>query len=380
MPNSPELEKIMQMAEESDYHWTLKPLTDLYLAGGVPEPQLYDKEKHRGYEVDHELMEAARHQFPEDEAFAGHLADQPIGRVEHFTDTYMDLQGGSPLLDEGVSVRKRSTMKGTKLNVKTGPGKPISDVTFRRHELGMHMRPGATAPQIGRYLEAGHARAGDGEVIDPWNRMAFEAERAARFGEGELDFAKLREVLVLQGKRHKFALSGTPGPGCAGTPINIEISCDHTVGQLAADFDPKAAAGWNSDSQKLKHIFNIEMELEHLPFNGGGETAAPAMPEEEPQGKGKEKEKEKESGGAPPAEATDDERPVPPPGHPGRYYLNADTDSAAWKTPAFERFEHIHGAVLGYLREQIKGDKKELGPDEQKVTNLFDALGKPQAK
>jgi hypothetical protein len=65
-----------------------------------------------------------------------------------------------------------------------------------------------------------------------------------------LDLSQLQGTMVLKVDRKKFNLRATHKE--TGGAINIEISCDHTVGRT---FEVGTT---------YQQVFNVEMELEHL--------------------------------------------------------------------------------------------------------------------
>jgi hypothetical protein len=335
-----------------------------------------------------------------------------------FTDLYMD-DPGMHALAADIGIRKRMTPKAVKLNVKTGegyrvPGKgdqaPPSDI-YRRHEIGFDLNPAAKGADIGKYLASGLNQKG--ENIDPWNKGGEQANLVAKAnpeGDGQaIDFAKMQPKMLLKGNRKKFTVQATKIGG-NGSPINIEISCDHTAGrefdvrkdseiQIATDATDKS----KEEQQKVpvtdatyKHIFNVEMELEHLGVGGppASGDAGPATKDKDaaPQEPVVVAASSGASGGlaqalslqpgdqpAPPEATPRPEAPVQdagaaamavPKGHPGRVYMNADASDPAFNTPSFDVFYHAEQQLVALL----KSDDAPLSPDVQKLVALRDKI------
>lgn len=282
-----------------------------------------------------------------------------------FTDVYLD-DPGMTALRAGVGIRKRSSKTATKLNVKTGAGYQVgklgkgnreksekSDI-YRRHEIGYDLKPGAKISDIGAFLGAGM------DKYDPWNRGGEQANLAVP--DEKIDFSKLQGTMVLQGDRKKFNLKAVSKE--SGRAINIEISCDHTVGRRFSDYQQaKQPEDLFKDTKgTYKQVFNIEMELEHL---GAGapmeQKSATPMPQEN-----------KQKNPAPPSGSMSEPK-RPPPGHPGRLYMLADTANPKFNTPSFEVFAKAHNQMISAMQVHLK-DRGELKEDKQKLENLFSAL------
>ena len=185
-----------------------------------------------------------------------------------FTDVYLD-DPGLTALKSGIGIRKRSSDTATKLNVKTGPGYNVGELNekgeetdtksdiYRRHEIGYDLAPEAKIEDIGAFLDDGVKH------YDPWNRGGEQVNSTLPKGES-VDFSKLQGQMVLQGDRKKFNLKATHKE--SGGAINIEISCDHTIGRKFSEFEKaKSPKDLFTDmTGKYKQAFNVEMELEHL--------------------------------------------------------------------------------------------------------------------
>ena len=334
----------------------------------------------------------------------------PEGAPMVFTDIYMDDPALHALM-AGVGIRKRMSTTATKLNVKTGAGynvgklgkdgreyrrdpdpasaKPGDDEMqksdiFRRHEIGFDINPAATAADIGAFLAAGLDEHGDGR--DPWNRGAEQAnltvaehdEDADDDEDTAIDFGKLRETMVLQGHRTKFKLQAIKVG--EHTPINIEISCDHTVGRSFDAFreDAEPADLFNDLHARYKHAYNIELELEHL----GAKAPPPADDRKHDKPSGAAAAGGPGSGGAVGGAAAGHAAVAPaaapaaiPPGHPGRMYMRDDTTAPQFNTPSFELFYRAHEHLIAWMRTLLD-DKagSELGQDQQKLESLRDQL------
>lgn len=308
------------------------------------------------------------------------------GKPMVFTDKYMD-DPGMRALRSGVGIRRRHTTKATKLNVKTGEGHNVGTIEdgsspgeytenrerssdiYRRHEIGFDLNPDATPRQIGTYLRSGLGGH------DPWNKAGDEANRTAREKVGEdIDYAELDYRMVLQGHRTKFKLSAVSKEGAT---INIEISCDHTVGRTFENYqqdggDESDIDPFDDVQGRYQHIYNVEMELEHL---GAGkqdstgsttgttnETAPSQLPSSEST--------TGESSGGVTKRA--------PPGHPGRMYLRDDTRAPQFNTPSFQVFYRAHQRFVDFARNEaeIKGKESPgIGPDElNKAPQKLEAL------
>lgn len=300
-----------------------------------------------------------------------------------FTDKYMDDRRHTALRS-GVGIRRRSTDKATKLNVKTGEGHNVGKVVnhedggydtsggssdvYRRHEVGFDLNPEATPEQIGGYLGAG--LKGD----DPWNMGAIEANKTTEAKqEGKIDFSDLAYRLVLQGHRTKFRLEAKKD----GRTINIELSCDHTVGRTFEDFQKDSGANVHEDLEgKYHHIYNLEMELEHL---GAATLSQPQSQQDAPKSESTNDSKSEIVPSTSKVESTD----LPPrPDHPGRNYLGKDTSSPAFNTPSYQVFAHAKDRFLEFARkghEDMNGltplvDGQQLEKAPQKLEALYQAV------
>ena len=301
---------------------------------------------------------------------------EPEGHPLVFTDVYMD-DPAFTALKSGVGIRKRMSDTATKLNVKTGRGYQVgkldeggqeteekSDI-YRRHEIGFDIDPEATGKQIGAYLHDGV----DGK--DAWNKGGEQANLTAKKETGKaIDFTKLAERMVLQGHRTKFKLQARPE---AGPPINIEISCDHTVGRTFAAFkDSKEPEDLFRDLEgKYKHIYNVELELEHL---GAGAPQPESVPVEDSHDESHEE--SDELGGKLEDSSDGVKAPefIPPPNHPGRMYMLGDTSSKQFNTPSFTVFARAHDQLIAWMRSTMDGGDGELGEAPQKLEALYGEL------
>lgn len=327
---------------------------------------------------------------------------QPEGEPLVFTDLYFD----DPLfhaLRSGVGIRRRSTTEATKLNVKTGrgynvgridddgkggyrerrTGKPEdkSDI-YRRHEIGFDINEGAPHEAIGAFLGGG--LDGKGRSDDEWNRGAEQANLTAIEETSEpIDFARLAPKMQLKGHRTKFKLSAIKG----GRAINIEISCDHTVGRTfdQSKLDQRTDQQIVDDLGTNHHIYNIEMELEHLGAGKGGDTSGSTQPPQvrpnEP-GIGR---IELIEPGVEREPTTPLPTKRPPPGHPGRLYMRDDTEAEAFNTPSFQVFYRAYERFVEFARREAIVERKDAAPERgigekelsqapQKLEALFEQL------
>lgn len=305
-----------------------------------------------------------------------------------FTDKYMDDRRHTALRS-GVGIRRRSTNKATKLNVKTGEGHNVGKVNdhedggydtdgapsdvYRRHEVGFDLNPEATPEQIGGYLGSGL----NGE--DPWNIGAIEANKTTQDNVGEdIDFSDLAYRLVLQGHRTKFRLEAKKD----GRTINIELSCDHTVGRTFEEFAQNPDAVVHDDLEsKYHHIYNLEMELEHL----GASTLSQKQDQQPVESSKNEGPSESKSDVGPstskggPSTSQGGSRDLPPrPDHPGRNYLGKDTKSPAFNTPSFQVFAHAKDQFLEFARNGYRDmtglSKPTEGQELEKAPQKLEAL------
>lgn len=313
-----------------------------------------------------------------------------------FTDVYLD-DKSLHALRAGLGIRKRRSKEAAKLNVKTGAGYNVktppkkSKLTpgqsypedrehgertdiWRRHEIGFSLNPDATPQQIGAFLQSGV------EGDDPWNLGAQQANLGLE-EEDQVHFSELREQMVLIGDRTKFNLKAVPRSG--NGVINIEISCDHTVGCRPEDWniDPNeegfSFSEWyeRRDRQKFPETFNIEMELEHLGAGGstesGGSSSSSSSSEKSQRGTmyalpSQIKKQNLEQ--AQPQLGT-------PMGFPDRRpYTKQDSGNEAFGTPSFSVFYAAHNQVIDQLRQHISMPKGDLGPDVQKLEAIRDKL------
>ncbi|HEY1811466.1 MAG TPA: hypothetical protein VGG74_03865 [Kofleriaceae bacterium] len=312
-----------------------------------------------------------------------------------FTDEYMD-DSKLTALKSGIGIRKRRSSTASKLNVKTGQGyrvhqpthdpKPgesypedrdsaeVTDI-FRRHEVGFSLNPEATPEQIGKFL-------GSGVEGEPWNLGANEATSGITHegGEGPINFSELAKKMVLMGYRRKFNLKAVPKSG-QGT-INIEISCDHTVGCRPDDVPLKIpnAEGFQQYFKdmdgRFQERFNVEMELEHLGAGG-------ATPSQESSGGARANSMQSLLRRFDTAKYANESKPepgapkAPPQNFPAqRPYQRRDADNEKFNTQSFSVFYAAHKRVIGALRHDLKGnvDKEYLQSDRQKLETLRDAL------
>lgn len=295
----------------------------------------------------------------------------PEGVPLVFTDVYMD-DPAFTALQSGVGIRKRMSSTATKLNVKTGKGYQVgkldendeeteekSDI-YRRHEIGFDIDPRATGKQIGEYLATGV----DGK--DPWNKGGEQANLTAKQVTGKnIDFTKLAERMVLQGHRSKFKLQARPD---VGPPINIEISCDHTVGRTFDAFKKEQMPEdlFTELEGKYKHIYNVELELEHLGANAPVQNLPVEQPEVGEVG---------EVGQIQDApQQQEEQQAIPPPDHPGRMYMRNDTGSGKFNTPSFTVFARAHDQLIAWMRSKMDNGGEELGEDKQKLESMYELL------
>lgn len=324
-----------------------------------------------------------------------------------FTDEYMD-DDKCRALRSGIGIRKRRSSTASKLNVKTGKGYQVhapshepnpdedypedregelTDI-YRRHEVGFSLNPDATPEQIGAFLQSG------GPGLDPWNLGAHEAmvgvERDMQ-AKGEdvepIDFAELKTKMVLMGFRRKFNLCARPK---SGGVINIELSCDHTVGCKPADIPLEIpnAKGFETYFDKLSRAtyperFNVEMELEHLGAGGatpsGGEGSG-----EQSRGEGSVDMKSimarfgHQDTKAPVRQESQEPAPkAPPEGFPSRRpYQREDANSPNFNTRSFSVFHAAHKQIITALQTSLKGEVRDdyLQSDRQKLETLRDKL------
>ncbi|MBL8625987.1 MAG: DUF4157 domain-containing protein [Myxococcales bacterium] len=308
-----------------------------------------------------------------------------------FTDVYLDdaaLHG----LRAGLGIRKRRSKEAAKLNVKTGAGYNVkapagtprhgeayreapdgegTDI-WRRHEIGFSLNPDATPAEIGAFL----AEGADGH--DPWNLGAQQANLGLD-AEQQVDFGGLREAMVLIGDRTKFNLKAIP-PGGKGV-INIEISCDHTIGCRPADWDIDPTrddfdfGAWyrTTNAKAFPETFNVEMELEHLGA-GGAQAQSDGPSSSESRGsmwglpsqirRGNQEARQPQLGA--------------PVGFPDRRpYTKPDAANPAFGTPSFSVFYAAHNRIIAQLRAQLDRvlTPGDLGPDVQKLEAIRDKLG-----
>lgn len=324
-----------------------------------------------------------------------------------FTDEYMD-DDKCRALRSGIGIRKRRSSTASKLNVKTGKGyqvhapshepKPNEDYPedregaltdiYRRHEVGFSLNPDATPEQIGAFLESGW------DALDPWNLGAREAmvgvggDMQAKGEDVEpIDFAELKTKMVLMGFRRKFNLCARPQ---SGGVINIELSCDHTVGCKPEDIPLEIpdAKGFEAYFEKLSREtyperFNVEMELEHL--GAGGATSSG--------GEGSGNQSRGESSvdmqsirarfghvdkKAPVKQESQESAPkAPPEGFPSRRpYQREDANSPNFNTRSFSVFHAAHTQIITALQSSLKGEVRDdyLQSDRQKLETLRDKL------
>lgn len=302
-----------------------------------------------------------------------------------FTDIYLD-DPELHALAKGIGIRKRmSRTKGkdvTKLNVKTGPGYNVGKVVsgesryleldeksdiYRRHEIGFDIDRGTRDDQIGEFLEAGVGGH------DPWNKAGDEVNQQL---DAPMDFTRIRNQMVLQGDRRKFKLQALPRGGT--TPINIEISCDHTVGRTWQNFDEDREPDdlFRDLERRYHHRYNIELELEHQGVVIGNGPSSGSS------GGTKGQSSERQPRDIQPWQPPEQRQPTPPlepcrmpERHPGRLYLRRDTESERFNTPSFEIFHHAHDQLIRWMRAVI-GDRdgEELGEDRQKLETLRDLV------
>lgn len=315
-----------------------------------------------------------------------------------FTDVYLDdeaLHG----LRAGLGIRKRRSKEAAKLNVKTGAGynvkTPSKKLTsgqsypedrdhgedtdiWRRHEIGFSLNPDATPGQIGEFLQSGF------NGNDPWNLGAQQANLGLE-EDDQVDFGDLREQMVLIGDRTKFNLKAIPLSG--NGVINIEISCDHTVGCRPDDWniDPNeegfSFAKWHEqrDRQKFPETFNIEMELEHLGAGGSTESSTSSTPSTNTSSSSNNS--DRGTMYARPSQIKKEkqeqqlQRLGAPMGFPERRpYTKQDAGNEVFGTPSFSVFYAAHNQVIDQLRRHISMPTGDLGPDVQKLEAIRDKL------
>jgi hypothetical protein len=229
------------------------------------------------------------------------------------------------------------------------------------------MKRDSTAKEIGDFLQAGV------DHKDQWNKGGEQANLVAQKA---IKFKELAERMIVKGQRCKFKVEAQPIGG--STPINIEISCDHTAG-----IRPDPDGGWyNPETDKYDafadprnlyhHIYNIEIELEHqgVTIGGGGSGGTGGSKSGPPTTSFKDE--------GPPLQGPEQQvQPVPegriPSGHPGRLYMRDDTQAKQFNTPSFEIFYHAHDRIISWMRK-VLGDEQELKEDKQKVESMRDDL------
>jgi hypothetical protein len=309
-----------------------------------------------------------------------------------FTDRYLD-DNQLHALSAGIGIRKRTSDTAIKLNVKTGSGyhvhqpqgplKPgerypedrsgeMTDI-YRRHEVGFSLNPEASPQDIGKFLHKGT------QDHDGWNIGGDEANSGL---EEPIQFLELEDRMVLIGYRRKFNLQAIPKQG-TGT-INIEISCDHTVGCRPRDVpkdvhDEKTFKAFlkDMDSEKYKEALNVEMELEHL---GAGGAQTTGVKQDTTSNINPEKAKKLWGGGQKVVPQQPQVGPVPklpPSGYPNiRPYKKEDSQNEKFNTPSFCVFYSAHNRIIDYLKSSMKGhlDEGDLGSDRQKLETLRDKL------
>jgi hypothetical protein len=290
-----------------------------------------------------------------------------------FTDVYLD-DLKHTALRAGIGIRKRWTDKATKLNVKTGPGYQVgtlgkhdqesatvkSDI-YRRHEIGYDLDPKASIPDIANFLAVGLTQN------DPWNLGGHEVNQALPKGE-VLDFKALRGTMVLKGNRRKFNLKAVHKVSRGA--INIEISCDHTVGRTFEDYERmQQVADLFDGTANYAQVFNVEMELEHL---GAGAKPTAQEPSGLP-GTGSPQDQPVQGSKPLPETVLQDQPRRPREDHPGRIYLRHDTAHPNFNTPSFQVFAKAHQYMIQHLQQHL-GDSTELSEDRQKLESLFTQL------
>jgi hypothetical protein len=323
--------------------------------------------------------------------FKWSLHNENKGEAQVFTDIYLD-DPAFHALDSGVGIRHRFTPKAHKLNVKTGAGYNVgaihdrsqepgdyeetgeaSDI-YRRHEIGFDIDPGVTPQEIGAYLHSGLGGH------DPWNKGGDEANKTSVAKKGApIAYGQLDEKMVLQGHRTKFKLSAVSPEGAT---INIEISCDHTVGRTAQQYRQRSSEETDldpfEDTRRFKHIYNIEMELEHLGAGGSaGQTGLASNDTPTPKSSTPQKSLAPQKSQAPQIKP-------PPIGHPGRMYMRDDTHAPQFNTRSFQVFARAQERFVRWARGEATYQGKpngigkgELGKAPQKLESLYQEL-KPE--
>jgi len=328
-----------------------------------------------------------------------------------FTDEYMD-DDKCRALRSGIGIRKRRSSTASKLNVKTGKGyqvhepshepKPNQDYPedregaltdiYRRHEVGFSLNPDATPTQIGAFLQSGW------DDLDPWNLGAREAmvgvegDMQAKGVQDREDvepivFTELKTKMVLMGFRRKFNLCARPK---SGGVINIELSCDHTVGCKPEDIPLEIpdAKGFEAYFEKLSREtyperFNVEMELEHLGAGGatpsGGEGSGNQSRGESSVNMESIKAKFGHVGKQAPVKQEPQESAPksPPEGFPSRRpYQREDANDPNFNTRSFSVFHAAHKQIITALQTSLTGEvpKTYLQSDRQKLETIRDKL------
>ncbi len=307
------------------------------------------------------------------------------GKRNQFTDIYMD-DPALTALTAGIGIRKRMSRTDdkdvTKLNVKTGAGYNVGELAsapstyieldgqksdvYRRHETGLDIDRGAEPDQIGKFL----AKGVDGK--DPWNRGGKEANDASHSaGGGDIAFDQLAGKMVLIGDRTKFKLEAMPIGGT--NPINIEISCDHTVGRHYDEYkeDPSRT------SAHFANIYNIELELDHQ----GATIGASSGPSATTTNTGNAK-RQAPLDVVPEAKPPVDlkQRPRMPENHPGRVYTRDDVSAPAFNTPSYEIFHLASKELVGWMRELIAKQPRRASDVKHKLPAPADELQQDHQK